>query len=82
MPQALVLMNSQLLPSVMGPHTQLSLNLTAAKQPEDVLEVVYLTVLSRLPSAREKRVWQQSGLTRAEDLVHALINTQQFLFIP
>mgnify|MGYP001627276280 CR=1 FL=1 len=81
-PQALVLMNSSLLAAVMEPHTQLSLNLAGAKQPEDVLAVVYLTVLSRPPSAREKRVWQQSGLTQAEDLVHALINTQQFLFIP
>ena len=81
MPQALVLMNSSLLAGVMGPHTQLNLNLGAAQQPEDILEIVYLTVLSRPPSEREQRIWRHSGLSQAEDLVHALINTQQFLFI-
>ncbi|HYF35188.1 MAG TPA: DUF1549 domain-containing protein [Prosthecobacter sp.] len=84
MPQALVLMNSQLFQSMMAPHTQLTLNLAAAKYPDDQFTAVYQTLLSRPPTDREKEAWQkaqQSGLTTPEDLIYALINTQQFIFV-
>ncbi|WP_395740381.1 DUF1549 domain-containing protein [Prosthecobacter sp.] len=83
MPQALVLMNSELFQSTLKPHTQLRLNLAAAKYPDDQLTTVYQTLLSRAPTASEKASWtqaSQSGLT-IEDLIFALINTQQFIFV-
>ena len=81
MPQALVLMNSDLFQSILKPHTQLSLNLDAANHPNEKLAAIYMTLLSRLPTAAEKAAWSKSGLTSPEDLVFALINTQQFIFV-
>lgn len=83
MPQALVLMNSDLFESILKPHTQLRLNLAAVKYPDEQTEVVYQTLLSRKPTAAERAAWtsgQQAGLG-IEDLVYALINTQQFIFV-
>ncbi|MFZ2280709.1 MAG: DUF1549 domain-containing protein [Prosthecobacter sp.] len=83
MPQALVLMNSELFQSILKPHTQLKLNLAAAKYPDEQLAAAYKTLLSRSPTAAEKSAWAeavQSGLN-IEDLVFALINTQQFIFV-
>lgn len=81
MPQALVLMNSELFEAILKPHTQLRLNLAAAKYPDDQLAAIYLTLLSRLPTEAEKTAWAKSGLSSPEDLVFALINTQQFIFV-
>jgi hypothetical protein len=84
MPQALVLMNSQLFQGMLSSYTQLSLNLAAARQPEDQLATVYQTLLSRQPSESEKAAWakaREGGLSDIHDLVYALINTQQFIFI-
>lgn len=83
MPQALVLMNSELFQNILKQNTQLKLNLNAAKYPDEQLTAVYQTLLSRSPTAAEKSAWtkaEQSGLN-IEDLVFALINTQQFIFV-
>jgi hypothetical protein len=82
--QALVLMNSPLFEQIVSPYTQLRLNLSAAKYPEDQIDIVYQTLLARLPTAREKSAWEaarQSGLDSIEDLIFALINTRQFIFV-
>lgn len=81
MPQALVLMNSELFQSILKPHTQLRMNLDKARYPEDQLAAAYLTLLSRQPTAAEKAAWSKSGLNSVEDLIFALINTQQFIFV-
>lgn len=81
MPQALVLMNSELFEAIFEPHTQLRLNLAAAKYPDEQVAAVYLTLLSRLPTETEKAAWAKSGLDSIEDLVFALLNTQQFIFV-
>jgi hypothetical protein len=84
MPQALVLMNSQLFQAVMGRYTQLSLNVAAAKYPDDQARVVFETLLSRQPNDSETAAWrraQQNGLTNIDDLIYALMNTQQFIFV-
>lgn len=81
MPQALVLMNSELFQSILQPNTQLRLNLAQAKTAEEQLAAVYLTLLSRQPTASEKAMWTRSGLASMEDLIFALINTQQFIFV-
>lgn len=84
MPQALVLMNSELFQSILKPHTQLQISLAAAKYPDDQLAAAYLTLLSRHPTADETAAWsraQQSGLGSIDDLIYALINTQQFVFV-
>jgi hypothetical protein len=81
MPQVLVLMNSELFESILKPHTQLRLNLAAAKNPDEQLSAIYITLLSHMPTATEKTAWANSGLSSPEDLVFALLNTQQFIFV-
>lgn len=82
-PQALLFMNSELFQSMIKPWTQLMLNVAAASNREGQLAAVYLTLLSRTPNAAEKAAWQkaQAADLTAEDLVYALINTQQFIFV-
>lgn len=83
-PQALAMMNGQLMPQILSRHSQLMLTVSKAQYPDDKVEAIYQTVLSRKPTAKEKEVWlkaQDEGLTDIQDLVYALLNTQQFIFI-
>jgi len=83
-PQALAMMNGQLMPQILNRHSQLMLTVSKAQYPDDKVDAIYQTILSRKPAAREKEVWlkvQDEGLSSYEDLVFALLNTQQFIFI-
>lgn len=83
-PQALAMMNGQLLPQILSRFSQLMLTVNKAQYPDDKIEAAYMTLLSRKPSAAEKQTWlkaQESGLGTMEDLIFALLNTQQFIFI-
>ena len=83
-PQALAMMNGQLLPQIMGQFSQLMLTIRKAQYPDDKVEAAYMTILGRKPTAKEKQLWlasQEKGLSSMEDLVFALLNTQQFIFI-
>lgn len=83
-PQVLALMNSSLLPQIMDHYSQLMLNVNKAPYPDDKVDAVYMTLLSRKPTQLEKEKWakaQEKGLVEIEDLIYALINTQQFVFI-
>jgi hypothetical protein len=60
------------------------LTVRKAQYPDDKVEAAYMTILSRKPTAKEKEAWlkaQESGLSGMDDLVFALLNTQQFIFI-
>ncbi len=83
-PQALALMNGSLLPQITSSYSQLMLTVKKAPYPDDKVDAIYMTLLTRKPTANEKAVWlkaQDSGLSSMEDLVFALLNTQQFIFI-
>ncbi|WP_051945110.1 DUF1549 domain-containing protein [Verrucomicrobium sp. BvORR106] len=83
-PQALAMMNSPLLPQIMDQYSQLMLTINKAPYPDDKVDAAYMTLLSRKPTPQEKEVWnkaQDKGLNTMEDLIYALINTQQFIFI-
>ncbi|MCB1227382.1 MAG: DUF1553 domain-containing protein, partial [Verrucomicrobiales bacterium] len=83
-PQALAMMNGQLLPQILSPYSQLMLTLRKAQYPDDQLEAAYLAILSRPPTDVERQTWltaQSRGLDSTEDLIFALLNTQQFIFI-
>ncbi len=83
-PQSLFMMNGNLLPNILHRHSQLMLSIRKAPYPDDKVEAAYLALLSRPPSAREKEVWGKAadqGLNQIEDLIYALLNTQQFIFI-
>ena len=83
-PQALAMMNGQLLPQILGKYSQLMLSLSQAPYPDDKVDAAYMAILSRKPTPREKEVWlaaQDKGLNTTEDLIFALLNTQQFIFV-
>lgn len=83
-PQALAMMNGQLMPQIMHRYSQLMLTVSKAQYPDDKVEAIYKTILSRKPTPREKEVWmkaQDQGLVAVEDLIFSLLNTQQFIFI-
>ncbi len=83
-PQALAMMNSTLLPQIMERYSQLMLTINKAGNPDEQIDAAYVTLLSRKPTAKEKSVWldaQSKGLGTIDDLIYALINTQQFIFI-
>lgn len=83
-PQSLFMMNGNLMPNILSKYSQLMLAISKAQYPDDKLEAAYMAILARKPSAKEKEVWgkaQDSGLNTTEDLIYALLNTQQFIFI-
>jgi Protein of unknown function (DUF1549)/Protein of unknown function (DUF1553) len=82
--QALLLMNSALVPQATAPYAQLMLEVGRASDDEAKLRAVYLAVLARAPTDAERKTWakaKQNGLGM-DDLAAALLNTRQFLFIP
>ncbi|WP_170157114.1 DUF1549 domain-containing protein [Roseimicrobium gellanilyticum] len=82
--QALVLMNSSLFEEITKRYTQLGLNLATTQYPEDQVDIIYQTLLTRKPTTTEKAAWEKAkarGLDKPEDLIYALINTQQFIFV-
>ena len=82
-PQALALMNGELLPQIVHRYSQLMLTVGKARSADERIDAAYLAVLSRRPTAKEKGLClqaQDKGLSTVEDLIYALINTQQFIF--
>ncbi len=83
-PQSLFMMNGNLMPNILSKYSQLMLAISKAQYPDDKLEAAYMAILARKPTAKEKETWlkaQDSGLNATEDLIYALLNTQQFIFI-
>jgi len=82
-PQALALMNGELLPQIVHRYSQLMLTVGKSQSADEKIDAAYMAVLSRNPTAREKGLClqaQDKGLSTVEDLIYALINTQQFIF--
>ncbi|MCP5560769.1 MAG: DUF1549 domain-containing protein [Verrucomicrobiaceae bacterium] len=82
-PQALAMMNGSLLPQIMNQYSQLMLTINKAPYPDDKVEAAYMALFSRKPTDKERQTWikaSETGLTSMEDLIFALINTQQFIF--
>jgi hypothetical protein len=83
-PQALAMMNGELLPMITNESSQLMLTIRKAQYPDDKVSAAYMTLLSRLPTEKEKAAWlkaQDAGLTDMNDLIFSLLNTQQFIFV-
>jgi hypothetical protein len=73
--QALQMMNSSLIPRVLDPWNALMLDL---RDESDRVEAIYLALLTRQPTAAEKARLKDAS---TEDIVFALLNGQQFLFV-
>ena len=67
-PQALAMMNGQLLPQIMNKYSQLMLTISKAPYPDDKIDAIYMTLLSRKPLPKEKELWLQA---QDKGLVHS-----------
>lgn len=83
--QALALLNGPALGAVMNRYSVLSRSLEGKSMTEK-LDIIYLTLLSRAPTKRERQIFEQSWEANpesryAKDIVWTMLNTRQFLFI-
>ena len=81
-PQALALMNSDLVSTkgVLSPFSPLMNFVNRAATPEARTEAAFLALLSRKPTAAEMAAFSKTSAS-TEDLIYALLNTKQFMFI-
>ena len=84
-PQSLYLLNSPLAVAIHNRNSVLGLQVAQAHTPEEKIAVIYSAMLTREPTEREmKRIladYEEHGDETLEDLVWALLNSCQFLFI-
>jgi len=84
-PQALYLLNSPLNVATQNSNAFLGGLLAALQKPEDKIDLIYRSMLTRKPNSSEmERVlsdYETHGEETIEDLVWALLNSRQFTFI-
>ena len=84
-PQALKMLNGPIASALMNPVTKFSESLAAAESATEKANVIYLSLLTRLPTSHERQVLDQVTAERGNDapsdIVHALLNTSEFLFV-
>ncbi len=84
-PQALKMLNGPVASALMNPVTQFSQSLAAADSDAKKADAIYLSLLTRLPTRSERQVLDQVVAERGDeapsDIVHALLNTSEFLFV-
>lgn len=84
-PQALTLLNGPLFQAVVNPMTVVSRAVSSAETPEEKIEAIYLSYVSRYPDAEERNLLTKEYETRGDelfaDLGFALMNSQEFLFV-
>lgn len=86
-PQALLVMNGSIGNQITSGWSALMMNLRKAKTPDEKLDVLFLSLYSRLPSGSERALLRQrlesysSSKTVWEDLALAAVSTQRFIFI-
>lgn len=84
-PQALALLNGNIPGIVSNSYSLLSREIAQSGNPAEALNMVYLAMLSRKPNAAEQALLSAEleayGDKAYENVVWALLNTSQFLFI-
>ena len=86
-PQALTIMNGSLLNQITSGWSTFSLNLRKAATNEEKIDVLFLSLYSRPPTAKEKAQVQQTLESYAsnknlwEDITLAALSTQRFIFV-
>lgn len=84
-PQALALLNGPVADALTNPSSNFAKEIEEQTTPEARMDAIYLGLLSRFPTAEEKSVLTsvaaERGATAQADVVHALLNTGEFLFI-
>ncbi|MCB1089682.1 MAG: DUF1553 domain-containing protein, partial [Verrucomicrobiae bacterium] len=84
-PQALTMLNGNLFDTIANSSSVLSRNVKAAESPEAKLDQLFLTLLSRQPTAEERQLvlgdFEARGDKLFSDVAFALVNSQEFLFV-
>jgi Protein of unknown function (DUF1549)/Protein of unknown function (DUF1553) len=83
-PQILTLLNGPIYGQLTNRNSVLTKNLARARDAEQVLDVLYLSILARPASEREAKIAlpriQKDRARGIADVVWALLNTQEFMF--
>ncbi len=84
-PQMLVMMNGQAQKMMTEKDSLMFRNMAKAKSPADKIESIYLSIVNRRPTLREKGVLTKEVAAHGENayanIIWALINTREFTFI-
>ena len=84
-PQALYLLNSPLDIAIHNANSVLGRQLNKLDDPKEKISLIYRSMLTRKPTSREmERIlseYETHGEETTEDLVWALLNSRQFIFI-
>ncbi|MBL9142571.1 MAG: DUF1549 domain-containing protein [Verrucomicrobiaceae bacterium] len=84
-PQALALLNGPVADALLNDVSDFSQHVNAATTNDAKMETIFLGLLSRYPTANESKILSSVMRDRAEtakaDVVHALLNTGEFLFV-
>jgi hypothetical protein len=84
-PQALALLNGDAAAAVGSPASAFRKQMEGAADPMARMDAIYLGLLSRRPTAEERVTLTQIVAERkdmaTDDVLHALLNTSQFLFV-
>ncbi len=83
--QALLLLNSNLSNDILSSRSMVMKGIAAADTPEKKEDAMFLTLLSRYPSDKEREMVKARVAERGdkgyEDIVFALVNTSEFVFL-
>ena len=84
-PQALSMLNGPVADAIINPGSSFGGHLAKAKDGSEQLNSIYLGLLSRYPTNNERQVLDQVVAERGDnakaDIIHALLNTGEFLFV-
>ncbi len=84
-PQALNLLNGPMVESLINPYSNFGKRLHEAATPEEKTSMIFQAMLTREPTDKELELVADKvavqGDAAYEDIVWALLNTQQFLFV-
>lgn len=83
--QALALMNGTISNGIMGTYSRISRDLRDDANPAERLDTIYLTMLSRKPTAEERKlllpILRDEGIHGTQQVIWTVLNTRQFLFL-
>jgi hypothetical protein len=83
-PQILTMLNGPMFSQLSNRNSLLYKNIAGVSGPNDTLDVVFVSILSRRPTMKEREIMLEEvedGLRGTGNVVWALINTRQFLFV-
>ena len=84
-PQALAMLNGPVAAALASPGSHFFKDVEAGQTTAAELDTIYLGLLSRYPTNNERQTLAQvaaeRGVKAREDIIHALMNSGEFLFV-